>query len=61
MGNIIDSVLTVAYLFLLTVGSGYTVKKVYSWSRNIALEKAATGFGSLEAPNRIMTGGKLDF
>lgn len=61
MDKIIDGVLTVAYLFLLTAGSGYTVKKVYFWTRNAALEKAATGLGSLEAPTRIMTGGKLDF
>ena len=61
MDKTIDSVLTVAYLFLLTAGSGYTVKKAYFWTRNAALEKAAKGLGSLEAPTRVMTAGRLDF
>lgn len=61
MEKIIDGVLTIAYLALVTVGGGYTLHGVYSWSRNVALEKAATGLGSLEKSTRIMTGGKLDF
>lgn len=46
---------------ILTFGSGYTVQKSFYWTRNAALEKAATGLGSLEASTRKMTGGKLDF
>jgi hypothetical protein len=61
MDKIIDGVLTAAYLVLLTLGSGYTIDKAYHWTRNAALEKAATGLGSLESSTRIMTGGKLDF
>lgn len=61
MDKIIDGVLTAAYLIIFTVGSGYSVKKAYYWSRNVALEKAATGLGSLETSTRKMTGGKLDF
>jgi hypothetical protein len=61
MEKIIDGVLTAAYVVLLTFGSGYSVRKAYFWTRNAALEKAATGLGSLESSTRIMTGGKLDF
>jgi hypothetical protein len=61
MDKIIDGVLTVAYLALFTLGSGYAAKKAFYWTRNAALEKAATGLGSLESSTRIMTGGKLDF
>jgi hypothetical protein len=61
MDKIIDGVLTAAYLIIFTVGSGYTIQKAYYWTRNAALEKAATGLGSLESSTRIMTGGKLDF
>lgn len=61
MEKVIDGVLTAAYLVLLTLGSGYTLQKAANWTRNMALEKAATGLGSLEASARIMTGGKLDY
>lgn len=61
MDNIIGGILTVAYLVMITVGSGYTVKKAYYWSRNAAFEKIATGLGSLEKSTRKMTGEKLDF
>lgn len=61
MDKIIDGILTVVYLAIFTVGSGYTVQKTYYWARNAALEKAATGLGSLESSTRKMTGGKLDF
>lgn len=61
MDEIIGGVLTIAYLAALTFGGGYSLHKVYNWTRNAALEKAATGLGSLESPTRIMTGGKLDF
>lgn len=61
MEKIIDGILTAAYLLIFTVGSGYTAKKTFCWTRNAALEKVATGLGSLEASTRKMTGGKLDF
>ncbi len=61
MEKIIDGILAAVYLVLFTVGGGYTINKAYQWTRNAALEKAATGLGSLEAPTRKMTGGKLDF
>lgn len=61
MDKIIDRVLTAVYLVLLTAGSGYTLEMVYQWTKHAALEKAATGLGSLESSTRIMTGGKLDF
>lgn len=61
MDKIIDGVLTVAYLLIFTMGSGYTAQKALVWTRNIALEKAATGLGSLESASRKMTGGKLDY
>ena len=61
MEKIIDGVLTVTYLLLVTLGSGWTLQKAYYWSRNAALEKAATDLGSLEKASQIMTGGKLDF
>jgi hypothetical protein len=61
MDKIIDGVVTIAYVALLLFGSGYGLKKVYFWTKNAALEKASKGLGSLEAPTRIMTGGKLDF
>jgi hypothetical protein len=61
MDKIIDGILTAVYCVLLTAGSGYTLHKVYDWTRNAALEKAAKGLGSLESSTRIMTGGKLDF
>lgn len=61
MEKIIDGVLTIAYLAIVTAGGGYTLHSVYNWSRHAALEKAATGLGSLEKSTRIMTGGKLDF
>jgi hypothetical protein len=61
MEKIIDGVLTAVYLVLITAGSGYTIQKVYHWSRNAAFEKAATGLGNLESSTRKMTGGKLDF
>lgn len=61
MDKIIDGVLTAAFLIIFTVGGGYSVKKAYYWTRNAALEKAATGLGSLETSTRKMTGGKLDF
>jgi len=60
MEKIIDGILTAAYLVIFTVG-GYIVQKAFYWTRNAALEKAATGLGSLEASTRKMTGGKLDF
>jgi hypothetical protein len=61
MDKIIDGVLTAVYLVIFTIGSGDTVEKAYYWIRNAALEKAATGLGSLEASTRKMTGSKLDF
>jgi hypothetical protein len=61
MDKIIDGVLTAVYCVLLTAGTGFTIHKVYNWTRYAALEKAATGLGSLESSTRIMTGGKLDF
>ncbi|MDD4976794.1 MAG: hypothetical protein PHY93_20735 [Bacteriovorax sp.] len=61
MEKIIDGVLTIAYLGLLTFGGGYTLEKGCQWIKHAALEKASTGLGSLEAPTRQMTGGKLDF
>ncbi|MDO9181876.1 MAG: hypothetical protein Q7U04_05690 [Bacteriovorax sp.] len=61
MEKIIDGILTAAYLVIFTIGTGYSVQKVFYWTRNAALEKAATGLGSLEASTRKMTGGKLDF
>lgn len=61
MDKIIDGILTAVYCLVLTAGSGLTLHKVYNWTRNAALEKAATGLGSLEATTRKMTGGKLDF
>lgn len=61
MDKIIDGVLTIAYLAALTFGGGYYLQKTYYWARNAALEKAATGLGSLESSTRKMTGGKLDF
>lgn len=61
MDKIIDGILTAVYCLVLTAGSGFTLHKVYNWTRNAALEKAATGLGSLEATTRKMTGGKLDF
>ena len=61
MDKIIDGILTVVYLVIFTAGSGYTVEKTYNWARHAALEKAATGLGSLESSTRKMTGGKLDF
>ena len=61
MEKIIDGVLTAAYLVLITVGGGWTLQKAYYWTRNAALEKAATDLGSLEKASRILTGGKLDY
>lgn len=61
MEKLIDGILTAVYLVVFTAGSGYTLQKTYNWARHAALEKAATGLGSLEKPTRIMTGGKLDF
>ena len=61
MEKIIDGILTAAYLVLITVGGGWTLQKAYHWTRNAALEKAATDLGSLEKVSRTMTGGKLDF
>lgn len=61
MEKIIDGILMAAYLVLVTVGGGWTLQKAYYWTRNVALEKAATDLGSLEKASRIMTGGKLDF
>lgn len=61
MEKIIDGVMMAIYLVLFTVGGGYTLSKAYHWTRNAALEKAATDLGSLEASTRKMTGGKLDF
>ena len=61
MDKLIDGILTAVYLVVITVGGGYTLQKTYNWTRNAALEKAATGLGSLEASTRKMTGGKLDF
>lgn len=61
MEKIIDGILTAAYLLMITLGGGYTLKKTHDWIRNAALEKAATGLGSLEKSTQIMTGGKLDF
>ena len=61
MDKLIDGILTAVYVVIMTVGGGYTLQKAYNWTRNAALEKAATGLGSLEAPTRKMTGGKLDF
>lgn len=48
MEKIIDGILTAAYLLMITLGGGYTLKKTHDWIRNAALEKAATGLGSLE-------------
>lgn len=61
MDKIIDGILTAVYLVVLTTGGSFALKKVYYITRNAALEKAATGLGSLEASARIMTGGKLDY
>jgi hypothetical protein len=61
MEKIIDGILTAAYLVIFTVGSGYTVQKAFYWTRNAALEKVATGLGSLEISTRKMTGDKLDY
>lgn len=61
MDKLIDGILTAAYLVMVTVGGGYTLQKAYYWTRNAALEKAATDLGSLEKVSRIMTGGKLDY
>lgn len=61
MDKLIDGILTALFLVILTLGPGYALKKVYYWTRNAALEKVATGLGSLEASSRIMTGGKLDY
>lgn len=61
MGAIIDGILTVVYLAVFTLGSGYSAQKAFYWTRNAALEKAATGLGSLETSTRKLTGGKLDF
>lgn len=61
MEKIIDGVLAVAYVALITFGGSYALSKTYNWVRFAALEKAATGLGSLEKSSRIMTGGKLDY
>ncbi len=61
MDKLIDGILTAVYLVVLTAGGGYTLQKAYHWTRSAALEKAATGLGSLESSTRKMTGGKLDF
>ena len=61
MEKIIDGVLTAAYLLMITLGGGYSLQKAYHWTRNAALEKAATPMPSLEKATQIMTGGKLDF
>jgi hypothetical protein len=61
MEKLIDGILTAVYLVVLTAGGGYTLQKTYNWTRNAALEKAATGLGNLESSTRKMTGGKLDF
>lgn len=61
MEKIIDGILTATYLVILTIGTGFTVQKTFYLTRNAALEKAATGLGSLEASTHKTTGGKLDF
>ena len=59
MEKIIDGVLAVAYLAVIAAGGTYTLDKVYAWTRNAALEKAATDLGSFEHATRIMTGADL--
>jgi hypothetical protein len=57
--KIIDGVVTFAYFALVTWGGTYTLNKIYVWTRNAALEKAATDLGSLEHATRVMTGADL--
>jgi hypothetical protein len=61
MEKLIDGILTAAYFLMITFGAGYTLQKAHNWMRYAALEKVATGLGSLEKSTQTMTGGKLDF
>lgn len=61
MEKIIDGILTTVVAVLIAMGGKYTLEQTYIWARHKALEKAATGLGSLEKASRTLTGGKLDY
>ena len=61
MKNLIDSAIMGAYIFAALAGGNFALKKAHDTIQRMALEKAASGLGSMEKIARGMTGKKLNF
>ena len=61
MRSIIDSAIIGAYIVAAFAGGNFALKKAHDKIQKMALEKAATGLGSMEKIARGMTGKRLNF
>ena len=61
MKTLIDILVVSLFSIAAIQGSRYGLEKTATFIQMLALEKAATGLGSLESATQKMTGGKLDF
>ncbi|MGB0454974.1 MAG: hypothetical protein ACPGJV_14785 [Bacteriovoracaceae bacterium] len=61
MKTIIDSAIMGAYIFATLAGGSFALNKAHDKVQKMALEKAASGLGSMEKISRGITGKKLNF